>query len=198
MDWPSFALLTYGFILAALLAAMILRGLRSAKGRYQRILEEKEQNLAAMQLEMEETMETLARQAAALEVALEEASQREHTASLAWQQRLLELQGGVVAVQSRLLQLEQRVDTLDDMDMAPDSSAEDGLPAPEVPAPEAAFAPAPGAPPDGEQQADSSNRRQKAYALFASGEDAASVSRALGCSCVEAAMLRSQWEKGYL
>lgn len=199
MDWPVFALITYAFALALLLAAVILRSLRGNKARYQRLLEEKEQRLAAMQLDVEETLETLGEQAAALEMALGEAGRREQTSSLALQQRLLEMQGAVVAVQARLLRLEQRLDALaggsgqaaGPFQGAPAASEPAAPPDPPAPPPEPE-------PPNRVADGGAARWQRSAVALFERGEGVAQVSRLLGCSCVEAAMLQSQWEKGYL
>ena len=67
VNWPVFALVTYVFFLALLLTALILRSLRDTKGRYQKLLEEKEQKLTAMQLDLEDILEALQAQAAVLE-----------------------------------------------------------------------------------------------------------------------------------
>lgn len=200
MDWPVFALITYAFALALLLAAVILHSLRENKGRYQRLLEEKEQRLAAMQMDVEETLETLGEQAAALEMALGDAGRRERANSLALQQRLMEMQGAVVAVQARLLRLEQGMEAL--------GGRAGQAAAPPREEPEALDPPAPADPTDGSGPQASpccqgpgeaeGQWQRRAVALFERGEGVAQVSRLLGCSCVEAAMLQNQWEKGYL
>lgn len=137
MDWPSMILITYAFLLALLLAVLIMRSVNSSRRRYQKLLEEKEQRLSAIQLDLEETMDSLGDQAAALELTLQEADRRENAANQALQQRLLEVQGAVVSAQSRLMRLEQGMEEMRRAAALPaggiEISAEDPEALPELP-----------------------------------------------------------------
>lgn len=228
MDWPGMLLITYAFGLALLLTVIILRSTVASKGRYQKMLDEKEQKLAAMQLDTEESLEVLGEQAAALEQLLNEARRQEREASLATNQRLLELQGAVVSLQSRLLRLEQGMEELKRAAAARPEPAPQPEPAPEPPvqatpaapepapvqpAPEAVAEPPappkrprgrprkaapPPEPPAPVQEEPQPDLHQQAKVIFEAGLGAGDVSRQLGCSIVEASMMYNQWEKGYL
>lgn len=221
MDWPGFALVTYTFFLALLLAGIILRSLRETKGRYQRLLEEKEKRLAAMQMDAEDTLETLQDQAAALEAEWSAAQRRAQESTLAVQQRLLEIQGALVSLQSRLSRLEQaprqqaaaraaepflsgRPEAAcgEPSEMEPPRSLRtQNKAAPEEKSPEENGSgekapgernPCPKGSPEREPP------RQRALALLQSGMSIAQVSREMGCSWTEATLLYSQWRRGYL
>ncbi|MEA5058893.1 MAG: hypothetical protein VB049_02480 [Candidatus Pelethousia sp.] len=211
MDWPSLALVTYAFLLALLLTGIILRSLRETKGRYQKILEEKEQMLAAMQLDAEDTLEALEMQAVALETEWNEAGKRGQNSVLAVQQRLLELQGALVSVQARLSRLEQATarlpaeHTTEDFLAAKHAETNVASAAPDKPAPEEiledAYTAQKEPAEDGSEppaSAEPEPPRQRALALLQKGWGIAQVSRELGCSRTEATLLYSQWRRGYL
>lgn len=212
VNWPVFALVTYVFFLALLLTALILRSLRDTKGRYQKLLEEKEQKLTAMQLDLEDILEALQAQAAVLETDWGAAQRHSQDSLVSVQQRLLEIQGGLSGLQGRIARLER----------APwPQAAEPALAVrwaeltPPQPAPQEGLVPqspgleSPGLESPGleshelarfgaEDEAGQEQPRQRALSLLQSGMSVTQVSRELGCSFTEATLLFDQWRRGYL
>ncbi len=207
VNWPVFALVTYVFFLALLLTALILRSLRDTKGRYQKLLEEKEQKLTAMQLDLEDILEALQAQAAVLETDWGAAQRHSQDSLVSVQQRLLEIQGGLSGLQGRIARLER----------APwPQAAEPALAVrraeltPPQPAPqEGLVSQSPGLESPGleshelarfgaEDEAGQEQPRQRALSLLQSGMSVTQVSRELGCSFTEATLLFDQWRRGYL
>jgi len=107
MDWPSIALITYVFLLVLLLTVLILRSRRNTKTRYLRLLEEKEQELTATQIDLEEMLQSLTDQASDMEARWGYLMRQEQENAAAVQERIVELQGNMMELQSRLLQLER-------------------------------------------------------------------------------------------
>lgn len=213
VNWPVFALVTYIFLLVLFLAALILRSLRDTKGRYQKLLEEKEHKLTAMQLDLEDTLEALQAQAAVLEAEWGAAQRRSQDSLVSVQQRLLEIQGGLSGLQGRIARLESSAPRPQAAEPAlAVSQAELVFPQPaprESPMPESfelenselensgaerREAERFGA----EDEAGQEQPRQRALSLLQSGMSVAQVSRQLGCSFTEATLLFDQWRRGYL
>lgn len=191
MDWPVFALITYAFLLALLLAGFILRSLKAAKGQYQRLLEEKEQKLLAMQMDMEDILEGLQAQAALLENEWSAAQRHSQDSLLTVQDRLLELQGTIAGLQSRIYRLER--EPRDHLAGAvegwgPFLGAEPAPLWPEARLPEE----------DAGARGEREPPRQRALALLQRGMSIAQVSREMGFSKTEATLLYNQWQRGFL
>ena len=204
VDWPGFALITYAFLLVLLLAGIILRSLRTTKGHYQNILEEKEQKLVAMQMDLEDTLEAIEEQAAAFEALRSAAVRQGEDSQRSVQQRLMEFQEVLGNLQIRLSRLEQtpRYQSVGQAGMAQEACG-DKLGAPEPPrkilseakaVQKKSTEPCPCA-------ADFSERtlpRQRAMVLLKRGMTIDQVSRELRCSWTEATLLYSQWRRGCL
>lgn len=206
MNWPSFALITYGFLLALLLAGIILRSMRETKRRYQRALEEKEQKLAAMQMDLEDTMMALEEQTAVLETQGSMAKKQGENSLLSVQQRLMDFQGMLVNLQIRLACLEQAACYKAAGQTDPNEKAcGDPLLMPEQPRgiqgttvkqKESGALRPPTA--DLVCPLEENLPRQQAVVLLQRGMTVAQVSRELKCSWTEATLLYSQWRRGCL
>lgn len=192
MDWPVFALITYVFLLALLLAGIILRSLQTTKGQYQKRLEEKEEKLIAMQMDLEDILEGLQAQAALLENEWSTAQRHSQDSLLSVQDRLLEMQGTVAGLQSRVYRLEQEArDPLAGAVEAWDPL----LGAETIPMWPQAW------PAQAHAEAFAQEKeppRQRALALLQCGMTIAQVSREMGFSKTEATLLYSQWQRGFL
>ncbi|MEA4969072.1 MAG: hypothetical protein VB051_00925 [Candidatus Pelethousia sp.] len=227
MNWPVFALVTYVFFLALLLAALILRSLRDTKGRYQKLLEEKEQKLMAMQLDLEDTLEALQAQAAVLETEWGAAQRRSQDSLVSVQQRLLEIQGGLSGLQGRIARLERAPGpqaaepalAVRQAELVPPQPAQREGPVPDSSGVDSPGVDSPGVGSPGvdrsgverpglenfdperfgaEDATELEQPRQRALSLLQSGMSVAQVSRELGCSFTEATLLFDQWRRGYL
>ncbi len=204
MNWPNFALITYGFLLLLLLVGIILRSMRETKRRYQRILEEKEQKLAAIQMDLEDTMMALEEQEAALEAQGSMAKKQGENSLLAVQQRLMDLQGMLLSLQIRLECLEQAACHKAAEQTGPNEKAcSDPLVMPQQPRkiPSGTIVkqnkPRELCPCTADPM-EATLPKQRAVALLQRGMTVAQVSRELKCSWTEVALLYAQWRKGCL
>ena len=112
MDWATVALITYGFLLALVLALIVVLGQRHTKKRYTLILEEREQKIARLQIELDDTMQALESYSEELRKEWAGMQKQEQEVMLFLHKRYLEIDAMLRVVDARLNSLETGHKTL--------------------------------------------------------------------------------------